>query len=98
MNTRPNTIIVTRHSATAEWLKTVAPAGTPVVASVTAEEVRGKVVYGNLPLELAAEAHTVYAVSFETPLPRGVDVTNIAAHGPYLRAFVVTAAPTPPTV
>ncbi len=42
-----------------------------VLDSATADDVRGKVVAGNLPLHLAAEAETVYAIEFDGAPPRG---------------------------
>lgn len=84
-----NRLIVSRHAATVEWLRSVAGEDVPVLASATADDVRGKVVYGNLPLHLAAEAYLVFAVTFEQPLPRGEDVLDIEAYGPRVEPFVV---------
>ena len=50
------------------WSETV-----NVVASATAEDVAGKVVYGNIPLHLAAAADSVWAVEFDGPPPRGAE-------------------------
>ena len=54
-------IIVTRHEALVDLLvdwALVAP-GTPVLAHATAEDVRGKHVFGVLPLALAAQATSI---------------------------------------
>lgn len=39
----------------------------PVLASATADDVHGKIVYGTLPLHLAALAAEVYAIKFQLP-------------------------------
>lgn len=71
------TIIVSRHPAAVEFIRREAglPDDTPVIASATADDIRGKAVYGNLPLHLAAEAAVVYAVEFDGPAPRGAEYT-----------------------
>lgn len=70
-------IIVSRHPAAVEFIRREAklPEETPVIASATADDVRGKAVYGNLPLHLAAEAAVVYAVEFDGQAPRGAEYT-----------------------
>lgn len=49
----------------------------PVLASATAEDVAGAMVYGNLPLSLAALAAEVVAVEFEGAPPRGAEYSII---------------------
>ena len=69
------TIIVSRHEATIEWLRDQGVEG-DVVADATPDVVRGAIVYGNLPLHLAALADEVWVVGFMTTPPRGVNVSR----------------------
>jgi putative CRISPR-associated protein (TIGR02620 family) len=69
------TIIVSRHEATIQWLRDMGVEG-DVVADATPDVVRGAIVYGNLPLHLAALADEVWAVGFKTTPPRGVDLSR----------------------
>lgn len=55
-------IIVTRHNTLVEWLARHGITG-PVIEQATPEDVRGKDVYGILPMWLAAEANSVTEVS-----------------------------------
>lgn len=71
-------VVVTRHSALVEYLTElgVVPAGTEVVTHATAEQVRGRHVFGVLPLHLAAEAASVTEVTLRVPTElRGVELT-----------------------
>jgi len=60
----PN-IIITRHSGAVEWLRNHGVEG-PVLDRATPDDVRGQIVYGVLPLELAAEAKEVWTIRFQT--------------------------------
>lgn len=53
----------------------VGDAEIPVLAQATAEDVRGKVVAGNLPLHLACLARSVHTIEFEGQPPRGQEYT-----------------------
>ena len=67
---------MTRHRGAVDWLRRRG-LDAPVVAHATAEEVRGKRVYGVLPLHLAAAAADVYTIDMPG-LPaekRGQDLT-----------------------
>lgn len=71
-------VVVTRHPALVEYLteQGVVPAGTEVVAHATVEQVRGRHVFGVLPLHLAAEAASVTEVTLRVPAElRGVELT-----------------------
>ena len=71
-------VVVTRHPALVEYLTElgVVPAGTEVVTHATAEQVRGRHVFGVLPLPLAAEAASVTEVTLRVPAElRGVELT-----------------------
>lgn len=71
-------VVVTRHAALVEYLTElgVVPAGTEVVTHATAEQVRGRHVFGVLPLHLAAEAASVTEVPLNVPAElRGVELT-----------------------
>jgi hypothetical protein len=87
-----NTIIVSRHPATVAWLKERFPQSS-VMAEVTADDVRGMHVVGNLPLFLAAQAARVTAVEFSGPPPRGTELTEVEAAGIRLADYVVHAIP-----
>lgn len=60
------TIIVTRHAGALQWLAARGIIGR-VIDRATADDVRGNVVIGVLPLELAAEAETVRVIRFSSP-------------------------------
>lgn len=71
-------VVVTRHPALVEYLTElgVVHAGTEVVTHATAEQVRGRHVFGVLPLHLAAEAASVTEVTLHVPAElRGVELT-----------------------
>jgi len=70
-------VIVSRHEGAVKWIKAHYPqfGGAPVLAHADAESVKNKHVIGNLPLHLAAEAKTIYAIEFDTP-PRGAEWTE----------------------
>jgi hypothetical protein len=68
-------VIVSRHEATIQWLRDeLGLHEAEVVTEATPDAVRGAIVYGNLPLHLAALADEVWAVGFMTTPPRGVDL------------------------
>lgn len=62
-------VIVTRHPALVDYLREEGHVGTGValIEHATPEEVRGKHVYGVLPLWLAAEAGRVTEVTLRVP-------------------------------
>jgi CRISPR-associated protein Csx16 len=66
---KPAPLVVTRHPGLVTVLLEdgVVPEGTEVVAHATPEQVRGKHVYGVLPLHLAAEAASVTEVTLDLP-------------------------------
>ena len=55
-------LIVTRHSTLVEWLAQHGVTG-DVIAQATAEDVKGRDVFGILPMWLAAEANSITEVS-----------------------------------
>lgn len=71
-----NKVIVTRHAGMVEWLSLHGIEG-DVIAHATPEDVRGRDVFGILPLNLAAEASTVVTVDMPAlrPEQRGQDLT-----------------------
>ena len=88
------TIIVTRHAALLAYLEEigVVPTGTPVISHATAENVRGKHVYGVLPMRLAAEAEQLTEVSMSVPAEwRGKELSldEIKACSPVLTTYVI---------
>lgn len=88
-------VIVSRHPAAVEFIRRELPefADAPVVATATAEDVAGKDVAGNLPLELAALANVVFAISFTGTPPRGREysLADMDAAGATIRSFRVQA-------
>lgn len=90
-----NGVIVSRHQATIEWLRQQVPAlaDVPVLESATAVDVRGRIVYGNVPLHLAAVAERVVAVEFTGTPPRGAEygAAEMEAAGVRLRTYTVEA-------
>ena len=88
------TVIVTRHAALLQYLieQGVVNSTTHVVAHATAEDVRGKHVFGVLPMRLAAEAAMLTEVSMNVPAEwRGQELTldQIRACSPCLTTYVV---------
>jgi hypothetical protein len=90
-------VIVSRHAAAIEFIRRELPAvfaDAPVLASATASQVRGMVVAGNLPLDLACEAQYVWAITFAGQPPRGQEFTlaDMDAAGAQLAPYVVQRA------
>jgi len=94
-------LIANRHPAAAAFIREAArlPADTPVHEALTADDlasVHGEavVVFGNLPLHLAALCRLVVAVEFTGPPPRGreYDLEAMRAAGAQLQAYAVASA------
>jgi len=85
-------VIVSRHVGAVEWLRQRGITGR-VIEHATAEDVRGRVVYGTLPLHLAAEAARVVAIDLPRlrPEQRGKDLSpaEMDAAGARLIAYKV---------
>ena len=66
---RKDALIVTRHSALVEYLRELMPSlrDAEVRTHVTEDDVRGRVVFGVLPLHLAALAKKVVVVPLNLP-------------------------------
>ena len=91
-------VIISRHPAAIEFVRSRPEfADAPVVAQATPEDVAGKVVAGNLPLNLAALAAEVWAVEFTGNPPRGQEYTlaDMQAAGATLRRYRVVALEEP---
>ena len=88
-----NRVIVSRHPAAVEFIRRELPefADAPVLATATAEDVAGKDVAGNLPLELAALANIV-AISSRQPARQAL-LADMDAAGATIRSFRVLADP-----
>jgi len=90
-------VIVSRHPAAIEFIRTASVdfADAPVIAQATADDVRGKVVAGNLPLHLAAVTAEVVAVEFAGAPPRGLEYTlaDMQTAGAKLARYRVSALP-----
>lgn len=88
-----NSVIVSRHPAAIQFLLQQAnlPPTTPVIGSATVEDVRGKVVYGNIPYHLGCEAEMVVAIEFTGTPPRGTEYTieQMIESGAVLRRYKV---------
>ena len=105
-----NTVIVSRHSAAIGFIAAYMGGGVsqygetvhlpdgitiPVLrGNVTPDDVRGKVVYGNLPMGLAALAEEVHAVEFAGAPPRGQDLNlgDMVRAGARIATYKVTRA------
>jgi hypothetical protein len=63
----------------------------PVVASALADEVRGKIVFGNLPMHLATLAREIHVVEFAGQPPRGQEYStaDMVAAGARIVPYVV---------
>lgn len=78
-------VIVSRHQGAIQWLEQQIHALGLVrspdimfikkIENATAEDIKGKIVFGNVPMHLAAQAAKVYAIEFDTP-PRGAELTK----------------------
>ena len=88
-------VIVTRHPAAEEFIRSeVEDLGPPrmrCLPSVTEEQVRGRRVYGNLPLHLAALAESVVGIEFRGDPPRGREygIKEMRGAGAYLCRYVI---------
>ena len=88
-----NAVIISRHRGAIDWLAQQGITGT-VVAHATKDDVLGKDVVGNLPLDLAALANTVTSILMTVPADmRGKDLTadDMVKMGARLQMFKVTA-------
>ena len=86
-------LIVSRHEATIAWLREQINCEAEVLSgNATFDDVRGRVVYGNLPLNLACVAREVWAVQFDSTPPPGVELRRevMEAHGVHVAGYVVT--------
>lgn len=87
-------VIISRHPAAVEFIRAndarfmAAPV---ITGNATPDNVRGKVVAGNIPLSLAALADEVVAVEFDGAPPRGAEygAAEMAAAGARLESYVV---------
>lgn len=93
-------IILSRHAGVVAWLAARAIVG-DVVAHATPDQVRGRVVYGVLPLHLAVLAAAVWSVDLPglTPEQRGQDLTpaEMDSAGAILRGYKVQSLRVGPT-
>ena len=108
---RGRAIAVTRHAGAIEWLaahlggsydaaasEIITAAGrVPVRPAVGVEDVRGRVVIGNLPLHLAQYAAEVWAIEFSGAAPRGSEYSaaDMEAAGARLASYVVLGSGVP---
>jgi len=88
-------VVVTRHKALVQYLLQcgLVPEGTPVLTHATAEQVRGKHVFGVLPLRLACLAAKVTEVPLNLPAElRGQELTlqQVEAYAQPMATYVVT--------
>ena len=76
MKRGPETVIVSRHAGAVAWLAAQGITG-DVIAQATPEDVRGKIVVGNLPLHLAALAVKIGSIDMPNlaAADRGRDLT-----------------------
>lgn len=90
-----NRLIVTWHAGALAFIHAECPSWkeVPVKEQVTADDVRGKCVLGNLPLHLAALCSSVLAVEFDGAPPRGTEygVAEMRAAGARITEYFVRA-------
>lgn len=80
-------ILITRHPALAQFLTQQGIKFDKIIDHATAEDVKGKDVYGVLPLHLAALANTITSVDLNLPAKmRGKELT-IADVGEYFNSL-----------
>ena len=88
-----NFVIITRHSGAVEWLAQRGIAGPVISGNATPDDVRGKVVVGNVPLHLAALAARVASIDMPALRAdqRGADLTpaEMDAAGASINWYVV---------
>ena len=87
-------VIISRHPAAIEFIRANDArflAAHVITGNATPDDVRGKIVAGNIPLSLAALAEEVVAVEFSGAPPRGAEYTaaDMEAAGARLEAYVV---------
>ncbi|NPU90241.1 MAG: hypothetical protein HPY87_10260 [Fervidobacterium sp.] len=72
----PHYVIVSRHEATVKWLKEHDEfADAEIVSHITPEQAHSKIIVGNVPLNIAAEADYVVSVEIElAPEERGKEL------------------------
>jgi len=70
-------LIVSRHPGAIQWLQQHHPwlSNAEIKESVSAEDVAGRIVAGNLPLALAALCGEYHCIEFSGPPPRGAEYT-----------------------
>lgn len=89
-------VVVTRHPALVDWLRLEehVPMDVPVIQHATADDVKGRHVYGVLPLHLAAEAEKVTEVTLDIPADRRgqeLSLKDMDAMVRGVRSYVVRA-------
>ncbi len=94
-NPAPECVIVTRHPASVGFIRQVMPfmREAPVLSgNVGEDDVRGKIVAGNLPLWLACLTLEYWAVEFSGAPPRGAeyDAKEMLDAGARIRRYIVT--------
>ena len=92
-------LIVSRHTAAIDFICSADRrfADAPSLTAATPDDVRGKVVAGNLPLHLAALAAEIVAVEFSGNPPRGTEygLPEMLAAGARLANYHVTVVEPP---
>lgn len=70
-------LIVSKHPSVTQFIKDQAILGDDirVISDPKPEDVSGNIVYGNLPLELAALCHLVIMVEYDADPPQDPDFT-----------------------
>lgn len=88
-----NVLIVSRHAGAVGWLRRRGIEGEVVAHVEDVAEVHGKVVFGALPMYLAAAAEAVVSIDMPglTLAQRGQDLTpaEMDAAGAVMRAYIV---------
>jgi hypothetical protein len=91
-------LIVSRHAAVAQFVRAeryVFASATVLTGTISADDVRGRLVAGVLPFHLAALCERFWAVEFTGPPPRGQEYTldEMRAAGAHLVEYRVSKVP-----
>ena len=88
--TPDDNIIVTTHAGLVEWLRRRGIKG-PVHTRIKRSDIRGKHVFGSLPIYLAAEAsfYTIITMSKNSETPRDLTADEMDALGAKMETFSI---------
>ncbi len=99
MSSNTNFIIISRHAGAVAWLAQRGITGPVISGNAAPDDVRGRIVIGNLPLHLAAQAARVGSIDMPglAAADRGRDLTpeEMDAAGAVINWYQVRAVDAP---